>query len=69
LHQSLYAFHKKYGYGQRSLVESQISRIKRCIGSTLLTRKIGSQEREGVIIANILNRWNSFGRPVSFNNG
>jgi hypothetical protein len=65
----IYAFHKKYGYGQRSLVEAQISRIKRCIGSTLLTRKIGSQEREGVIIANILNRWNSFGRPVSLKNG
>jgi hypothetical protein len=65
----IYAFHKKYGYGQRSLVEAQISRVKRCIGSTLLTRKIGSQEREGVIIANILNLWNSFGRPVSLKNG
>jgi hypothetical protein len=62
---SVYAFHKKYGYGQRSLVEAQISRIKRCIGSTLLTQKIASQEREGVIIANIINLWNSFGRPVS----
>ncbi|TDN59106.1 hypothetical protein [Paraburkholderia sp. BL10I2N1] len=65
----IYAFHKKYGYGQRSLVEAQISRIKRCIGSTLLTQKIESQEREGVIIANILIRWNSFGRPVSSKNG
>ncbi|CAB3808665.1 hypothetical protein LMG28614_06856 [Paraburkholderia ultramafica] len=65
----VYAFHKRYGYGQRSLVEAQISRIKRCIGSILLTRKIGSQEREDVIIAIILNRWNSFGRPVSFRNG
>jgi hypothetical protein len=65
----IYAFHKKYGYGKRSLVEAQISRIKRCIGSTLLTRKIDSQEREGVIIANILNRWNSFGRPVAIKNG
>jgi hypothetical protein len=64
----IYAFHKKYGYGKRSLVEAQISRIKRCIGSTLLTRKIASQESEGVIIANILNLWNSFGRPVSFKN-
>ena len=65
---SVYAFHKKYGYGQRSLVEAQISRIKRCIGSTLLTQKIESQEREGVIIANIINLWNSFGRPVSVKN-
>ena len=29
----IYAFHKKYGYGVRSLVEAQISRIKRCIAS------------------------------------
>ncbi|MEX3683320.1 hypothetical protein AB3X89_40770, partial [Paraburkholderia sp. BR14320] len=42
----------KYGYGQRALVESQISRIKRCIGARLLTRNIESQQREGVIIAN-----------------
>jgi hypothetical protein len=27
---------KKYGYGLRALVESQISRIKRCIGAKLL---------------------------------
>jgi hypothetical protein len=65
---SVYAFHKKYGNGQRSLVESQISRIKRCIGSTLMTQKIESQKCEGVIIANILNLWNSFGRPVSVKN-
>src|SRR5260370_42640547 len=65
---SVYAFHKKYGYGLRSLVEAQISRIKRCIGSTLLTQKIASQEREGVIIANIINLWNSFGRPVTCKN-
>jgi hypothetical protein len=62
---SVYAFHKKYGYSQRSPVEAQISRIKRCIGSILLTKKIASQECEGVIIANIINLWNSFGRPVS----
>ena len=65
---SVYAFHKRYGYGQRSLVESQISRIKRCIGSTLLTQKIESQQSEGVIIANIINLWNSFGRPISVKN-
>lgn len=65
---SVYAFHKKYGYGKRSLVESQISRIKRCIGPTLLTQKIASQKTEGVIIANIVNLWNSFGRCVSVKN-
>jgi hypothetical protein len=40
-------------YGR--LIEAQILRIKRCLGATLLTRKIASQEREGVIIANIIN--------------
>jgi hypothetical protein len=44
----IYAFHKKYGYGVRSLVEAPISRIKRCIGERLLTQKLASQENEGV---------------------
>lgn len=65
----IYAFQNKYGYGQRSLVEAQISRIKRCLGARLLTCKIESQQREGVIIANVLNLWNSFGRPVCVKNG
>lgn len=65
----IYAFHKKYGYGLCSRVEAQISRIKRWIGATLLTRKIASQECEGVIIANIINLWNPFGRPVCLKNG
>src|SRR5260370_17295306 len=47
---SVYAFHKKYGYGLRSLVEAQISRIRRCIGSTLLTQQIHSQEQPDAII-------------------
>jgi hypothetical protein len=51
-----------------ALVEAQISRIKRCIGAKLLTQKLESQEREGVVIANIINLWNSFGRPVSVKN-
>jgi hypothetical protein len=61
---TVYAFHKKYGYGRRALVEAQISRIKRCIGSSLKTQKIESQKREGIIIANIINKWNSFGKCV-----
>ncbi|MGF6265280.1 hypothetical protein OKW49_006279 [Paraburkholderia youngii] len=64
----IYAFHKKYGYGVRSLVEAQISRIKRCIGERLLTQELASQEGEGVIIANLLNRWNAFGKPVCVKN-
>ena len=65
----IYAFHKKYGYGLRSLVEAQISRIKRCVGERLLTQKIASQENEGVVIANLVNLWNSFGRCVCIKNG
>ncbi len=62
---SVYAFHKKYGYGKRCLVEAQISRIKRCIGTSLSTQKLTSQKNEGIVIANIINLWNSFGRCVS----
>jgi len=35
------------------------------MGAKLLTQKLESQERDGVVIANIINPWNSFGRPVS----
>ena len=62
---TVYAFHKKYGYGKRVLVEAQISRIKKCIGASLLTQKIESQKNEGIIIGNIINLWNSFGQCVS----
>ena len=62
---TVYAFHKKYGYGARALVEAQFSRIKRCIGSSLKTIKIESQKREVVVIGNILNLWNSFGKPIT----
>ena len=64
----IYAFHKKYGYGLRARVEAQISRIKRCIGATLLTQKIASPECEGVVIANLINLWNAFGNPVCVKN-
>ncbi len=64
----IHAFRNKYGYGQRARVESQISRIKRCIGSRLLTRRLESQQREGVIIGNLLNLGNAFGRPICVKN-
>ncbi|MFM0148534.1 transposase [Paraburkholderia sp. RL18-085-BIA-A] len=64
----IYAFHNKYGYGLRARVEAQVSRIKRCIGTRLLTRKTESQQHEGVIIANIINLWNAFAKPVSVKN-
>jgi hypothetical protein len=44
------------------------SRASSDIGAKLLTQKLESQEREGVVIANIINLWNSFGRPVSAKN-
>jgi hypothetical protein len=62
---TVYAFHKKYGYGIRALAEAQFSRIKRCIGSSLLTEKDSSKKTEGIIIGNIINIWNSFGRCES----
>ena len=63
--ETVYAFHKKYGYGLRALVEAQISRIKRCIGTSFKTQKIESQENEGTIIGNIINQWNAFGKCQS----
>lgn len=62
---TVYAFHKKYGYGIRALIEAQFSRIKRCIGSSLLTEKDSSKKTEGIIIGNIINLWNSFGQCES----
>lgn len=62
---TVYAFHKKYGYGVRTKVEAQFSRIKRCVGSSLKTIKMESQKREAIIIGNILNLWNFFGKPIT----
>jgi hypothetical protein len=62
---SIHAFYNKYGYGNRELIEAQFSRIKRCIGSTLLTSRTESQKTEGIIITNIINFWNSLGRCES----
>ncbi len=59
---------RAYNQSVRSLVEAQISRIKRCIGERLLTQGLASQEGEGVIIANLLNRWNAFGKSVCVKN-
>lgn len=66
---TVYAFHKKYGYGQRDLAESQNSRIKRCIGHSLLTQRKSSQINEGKVIATIINLWNSFGQCNSVKMG
>ncbi len=62
---TVYAFHKKYGYGLRALIEAQFSRIRRCIGSSLLTENNNSKKTEGIIIGNIINLWNSFGQCES----
>lgn len=61
----IYAFYKKYGYCLRNKIEAQFSRSKRCIGSSFKTRKIESQKQESIAICNILNLWNSFGKPVT----
>jgi hypothetical protein len=62
------AFRNKYGYGLRSLVEARISRIKRCLGERLPTQNIAPQENEVVIIGNLVNLWNSFGRCIRAKN-
>ena len=62
---TVYAFHKKYNYGIRARVEAQISRIKRCIGDSFQTKKLESQKNEGIVIANIINFWNSLGKCKS----
>lgn len=66
---TVYAFHKKYGYGKRALIEAEISRIKRCVGPSLLTQKPESQKQEGKVIANLINQWNAFGRCNSVKTG
>ena len=62
---TVYAFNKKYSYRLRALIEAQFSRIKRCIGSSLLTENDTSKKVEGIIIGNIINLWNSFGQCAS----
>jgi len=66
---TVYAFHKKYDYGKRALVEAQNSRIKRCIGDSLKTQRDSSQKNEGIVIANLINKWNSFGRCICMKAG
>ena len=60
-----YAYKNKFGYGARELVESQFSRVKRCIGDFLLTQRDESQKIESEIISSIINFWNSLGRPIT----
>lgn len=62
---TIYAFYKKYDYGLRNLAESQFSRIKRSLGEKLQTLHSESQKREAIVIANIINTWNSFGKAIS----
>ena len=57
----MYAFQNKYNYGLRSRVEAMFSRIKRCVGDALKTRREQSQVQEGRAIAILINLWNSFG--------
>ena len=46
----------------KGTIEAQFSRIKRCIGSSLLTEKDNSKKTEGFMIGNIVNLWNLFGQ-------
>jgi hypothetical protein len=58
----VYAFQNKYHYGLRSRVEAMFSRIKRCVGDSLKTRREESQVQEGRAIGILINLWNSFGQ-------
>jgi Transposase DDE domain len=58
----IYAFQNKYNYGMRSRAEAMFSRIKRCVGNSLKTRRQESQVQEGRAIAILINLWNSFGQ-------
>ena len=58
----IYAFQNKYHYGLRSRVEAMFSRIKRCVGDNLKTRRDASQVQEGRAIGILINIWNSFGQ-------
>jgi len=62
----IYAFQNKYRYGLRSRVEAMFSRIKRCVGNSLKTRRQASQVQEGRAIAILINQWNSFGQANCF---
>jgi hypothetical protein len=58
----IYAFQNKYHYSLRSRVEAMFSRIKRCVGDNLKTRRDTSQVQEGRAIGILINTWNSFGQ-------
>ncbi|MGF6851228.1 hypothetical protein OKW29_000114 [Paraburkholderia sp. CI3] len=47
----------------------QIVYLHQSLGARLPTRKIESQEHERVIIANLVNLWNLFGRTACVKNG
>ena len=53
------------GYHRRSLVETQMSRIKTILGNHLKSRHFDNQKTEAVIMANILNTMTSLGMPIS----
>ena len=54
---------KASGYNWRALVEADVSRFKRVIGSALRSRTDGRQETEVAIAVDVLNRVLDLGRP------
>ena len=51
------------GYGQRALVEADISRSKQVVGDGLRFQTDGRQATEVAIAAEVLNRMLDLGRP------
>ena len=56
---------KSSGYHRRSLVETQMFRIKTILGNSLKSRTFNNQRTEVLIMANILNTMTSLGMPIS----
>lgn len=56
---------KASGYHRRSLVETQMCRIKTILGHSLKSRTFSNQKTEAIIMANILNTMTSLGMPIS----
>jgi transposase len=58
-------WHRRSGYGKRSLVETAMYRYKTIIGRRLHARTLSNQRTEAKIGCNVLNRMTSLGMPVS----
>jgi hypothetical protein len=59
-------WHRRSGYGRRSMVENTIYRYKRIIGREMRARTLAGQRAEMRIACQILNKMTSLGMPDSY---